>query len=56
MSSFLSAAENVAWQRQNVRHDLKEDGGRKQNSLAGIGESQFIYFCLCCIGKLFQLQ
>ena len=24
-------AENVARQRQNIRHDLKKDGGRKPN-------------------------
>ena len=44
MSSFLSAAENVARQRQNVRRDLKKDGGRKQNGEAGVGESYFVYF------------
>ena len=25
MSSFLYAAENVAWQRQNVRRDLQKE-------------------------------
>ena len=37
MSTILSAAENVARQRQNVRRDLKKDGGRKQSGLAGVG-------------------
>ena len=39
MSSFLSAAETVVWQRQNIRRDLKKDGGRRQSGLVGIGES-----------------
>ena len=39
MSSFLSAAENVAWKCQNVQCDLKKDEGRKQSGLAGVGES-----------------
>ena len=43
MSSFLSAAENVARQRQNVRRDVKKDGGRKSHNL-------FI-FGLCCTRK-----
>ena len=38
MSTFLFTAENVARQCQNVGRDLKKDGGRKQSSLAGIGE------------------
>ena len=56
MTSFLSAAENVARQCQNVRRDLKKDGGRRQSGKAGVGESYFVYFGLCCTGKIVQLQ
>ena len=56
MSSFLPAAENVAWQRQNVRHDLKKDGGRKLSGWPGIGESYFVYFWFVLYRKIFQLQ
>ena len=51
MSSFLFAAENVARQHQNVRRDLKKDGGRKQM------ESHILFiFGLCCTGIMSQLQ
>ena len=57
MSSFLSASENVARQRQNVRRDLKnKDGGRKQSGSAGVGFIIWFIFGLCCTGKMFQLQ
>ena len=42
MSNFLSASENVAGQRQNIR--FEKDGGRKKSGLAGVGESLFVYF------------
>ena len=51
MSSFLSAAENVARQRQNVRRDLKKDGGRKQSGLAGVGEYNLVYFWFVLYSK-----
>ena len=57
MSSFLSTAENIARQRQNVRRDLKKDGGRNRAvKLALSRESDFVNFWFCCTGKMFQLQ
>ena len=45
MSSFLSTAEDIAWQRQNVRRDLKKDGGRNRAvKLALSRESYFVNF------------
>ena len=42
MSAFLSAAENV-------RRDLKKDGGRKPSGSAGVGESYFCLVFVCAV-------
>ena len=56
MSSFLSAAENVALQYQNVRRDLKKmEEESRAVELALEGHSLFISG-LCYKGKLFLLQ
>ena len=57
MSSFLSALENVARQRQNVRRDLQkqmEDESRVVE-LALEGHTVFISG-LCDTGRMFLLQ
>ena len=60
MSSFLSAAENVARQRQNVRHDLKKmEKESRAVELAlenhTITENHTLFmFGLCCTGKCFN--
>ena len=56
MSSFLSAAENVARQRQKARLDLKRmEEGSRAVKLALETHNLFI-FGLCCTGNMFQLQ
>ena len=56
MPSFLSATENVAWQRQNVRRDLKKMAEESRAiGLALESQSRFISG-LCCRGKMFLLQ
>ena len=55
MSSFLSAAENVARQRQNVQYDLKKiEEESRAVELALEGHKLFISG-LCCTGKTFLL-
>ena len=57
MSSFLSAAENVARQRQNVRRDLKKKMEEDSRAVELALESHnLVIFCLCCTGKNSQLQ
>ena len=57
MSSFLSAAENVAWQRQNVRRDLKKKMEEESRADKLALESHNLYiFGLCCTGEMIQLQ
>ena len=52
MSSFLSAIENIARQRQNVRRDLKKRW-RKKAELLSWRCRVIIWFIfgLCCTGK-----
>ena len=57
MSSFLSAAENVARQRQNVRRDLKTKMEEESRAVKLALESHILFTLgLCCTGKMFQLQ
>ena len=51
MSSFLSAAENVARQRQNVRRDLKKDGGRRQSGYLALDSHNLVNFWLVLYRK-----
>ena len=44
MSSFLSAAENVARQRQNVRRNLKKDGERNRAVELALERHDLVYF------------
>ena len=56
MSSFLSAAENVSRQRQNVQRDLKKmEKKSRAVELAFEGHSLLISG-LCCTGKIFLLH
>ena len=53
-SSFLSAAENAALQRQNVRRDLKKMD--EENRAVKLALESHIWFILglCCTGKCFN--
>ena len=56
MSSFLSAAENIARQCQKVRRNLKKmEEESRAIGLALEGYKLFI-FGLCCTGIMFLLQ
>ena len=55
MSSFLSAAENVARQRQNVRCDLKKMEEESRAVKLALESHKLFIFGLCCTGKMFQL-
>ena len=55
MSSFLSAAENVARQRQNVRRDLKKMAEESRAVKLALESHNLFIFGLCCTGKMFQL-
>ena len=56
MSSFLSAAENVVGQRQNVRRDLKKMEEENRAVELALENYNLFIFGLCCIGKMFRLQ
>ena len=56
MPSFLSAAENVAWQRQNVWCDLKKMEEKSRVIKLAMESHNLFIFGLCCTGKMFQLQ
>ena len=56
MSSFLSAAENVAGQRQNVRRDWKKMEEESRAVELALENHNLFIVGLCCTGKLFQLQ
>ena len=57
MSCFLSAAENVARQRQNVRCDLKKKMEEESRAVELASESHNLFiFGLCCIGKGFKYK
>ena len=55
VSSFLSAAENVARQRQNVRCDLKKMEEESRTVKLALESHKLFIFGLCCTGKMFQL-
>ena len=54
--SFLSATENVAWQSQNVRSDLKNIEEESRAAELALESHDLFIFGLCCTGKMFQLQ
>ena len=56
MSRFLSAEENVAGQRQNVRRDLKKMKEESRAVELALENHHLFIFRLCCTGKMFQLQ
>ena len=56
VSSFLSAAENVAEQYQNVRRDLKKMEEESRAVELALKNHNLFIFGLCCTGKMFQLQ
>ena len=56
MSSFLSAAEYNAGQRQNVRLDLKTMEEESRAVELALENHNLFIFCLCCTGKMFRLQ
>ena len=49
MSSFLSAAENVARQRQNVRRDLKKRWKKKAERFSWRWRVIFCLFLVCAV-------
>ena len=56
MSSFLSAAENVARQRQNVRSDLKKMEEESRPVELALESNNLFIFGLCCTEKMFPLH
>ena len=54
MSSFLSAAENVAGLRQNVRRDLKKRAEESRAVEVALENHNLLNFGLCCTGKCFN--
>ena len=55
MSSFLSAADNLARQRQNVRRDLKKKMEDESRAVKLALESHILFTLgLCCTGKCFN--
>ena len=54
MSSSLSAAENVAGQRQNVRRDLKKM--EKESRAVELESHNLFNFGFCCTGNMFQVK
>ena len=48
MSSFLSADENVARQRQNVRRDLKEQMEEESRLVELVLEKHNLFYFLVC--------
>ena len=53
---FLSAAENVARQRQNVPRDLKKMEEESRAVELALENHNLFILGLCCTGIMFQLQ
>ena len=56
MSSFLSAAENVAGQCQNIQRDLKKMKEESRAVELALENHNLFISGLCCTEKMFQLQ
>ena len=56
VSSFLSAAETVARQRQNVQRDLKKMDKKSRAVELALESHNFVYFWFVLYRKRFQLQ
>ena len=54
MSNFLSAAENVAWQSQNILGDLKKMEEENRAVKLALESHILLIFGLCCTGKCFN--
>ena len=54
MSSFLSAAENVAGQRHKIQRDLKKMEDESRAAELALENHNLFIFGLCCTGKSFS--